>query len=304
MSIVFSIRNKKSLFGYQKVLSAKEVLAFTDGMTTYSYDATHLNRSLNEFQALSCIVFGVSGLPLGLRYFDEEESYQIKVSSFATEDDWQLALQWSSWLAEAMGSEILVSDGRSFDSVTIFDFDYQVITLKTFRQLVYEKDLKQFVVQGFAHPVYLDRDQVLGFLEHSQPLKTYAQFIKRIQYSTAHFSQVRFYQQKETGIFLACYSLTEETDTMLPRHPHVPTEYVEAVGLSGEIQWEVQLVSIDGDSSKPESYQSIASVTLKDFLVALRTEEFEQLDANQIVIKKLSKERLNELARLGQNELV
>ena len=33
MSIVFSIKNKKSLFGYQKVLAAQEVLKLVEGLT-------------------------------------------------------------------------------------------------------------------------------------------------------------------------------------------------------------------------------------------------------------------------------
>lgn len=68
MSIVFSIKNKKSLFGYQKVLAAQEVLKLVEGLTTYNYDPATLHRPLNDFEGLNCIVFGKSGLPLQLRY--------------------------------------------------------------------------------------------------------------------------------------------------------------------------------------------------------------------------------------------
>ena len=240
MSIVFSIKNKKSLFGYQKVLAAQEVLKLVEGLTTYNYDPATLHRPLNDFEGLNCIVFGKSGLPLQLRYFDEEESYQIQVPSFA----------------------------------------------------------KEFEVQGFAHPVYLDRDTVQEVLNHVHPLEAYSAFIKKIQYSAAYFSQVRFYQQEETGAFLASYSLTEDTDTVLPSVPHVPAEYVEIVGLAGIIDWRVLLVAIDGDPDKPENYHPIGSLALKNLLEALEPDEFQQLDASQIEIKKLSKERLLELAQL------
>ena len=49
MSIVFSIKNKKSLFGYQKVLAAQEVLKLVEGLTTYNYDSATLHRPLNRF---------------------------------------------------------------------------------------------------------------------------------------------------------------------------------------------------------------------------------------------------------------
>ena len=298
MTIVFSIKNKKSLFGYQKVLAANEVLKLVEGLISYNYDPSSLHRSLNDFESLNCILFGKSGLPLQLRYVDAENAYQILVSPFAIEEDWQLALRWMSRLAELLGTEITSSEGGSYSPDSIFHFDYEVIILETLGNLTKEKDLEEFEVQGFAHPVYLDRETVQEVLNHVHPLEAYSAFIKKIQYSAAYFSQVRFYQQEETRDFLASYSLTEETDTVLPRRPHVPAEYVEIVGLAGVSDWRVLLVAIDGDPDKQENYHPLASVPLKALIEALEPNEYQLLDANQIEIKKLSKERLLQLAQL------
>ncbi len=298
MTIVFSIKNKKSLFGYQKVLAANEVLKLVEGLISYNYDPSSLHRSLNDFESLNCILFGKSGLPLQLRYVDAENAYQILVPSFAIEEDWQLALRWASRLAELLGTEITSSEGGSYSPDSIFHFDYEVIILETLGNLTKEKDLEGLEVQGFAHPVYLDRETVQEVLNHVHPLEAYSAFIKRIQYSAAYFSQVRFYQQEETRSFLASYSLTEETDTVLPRRPHVPAEYVEIVGLAGVSDWQVLLVAIDGDPDKQENYHPIGSVPLKALIDALEPDEYQLLDAHQIEIKKLSKERLLQLAQL------
>lgn len=298
MTIVFSIKNKKSLFGYQKVLAANEVLKLVEGLISYNYDPSSLHRSLNDFESLNCILFGKSGLPLQLRYVDAENAYQILVPPFAIEEDWQLALRWMSRLAELLGTEITSSEGGSYSPDSIFHFDYEVIILETLGNLTKEKDLEEFEVQGFAHPVYLDRETVQEVLNHVHPLEAYSAFIKKIQYSAAYFSQVRFYQQEETRDFLASYSLTEETDTVLPRRPHVPAEYVEIVGLAGVSDWRVLLVAIDGDPDKQENYHPLASVPLKSLIEALEPNEYQFLDANQIEIKKLSKERLLQLAQL------
>ena len=298
MTIVFSIKNKKSLFGYQKVLAANEVLKLVEGLISYNYDPSSLHRSLNDFESLNCILFGKSGLPLQLRYVDAENAYQILVPPFAIEEDWQLALRLMSRLAELLGTEITSSEGGSYSPDSIFHFDYEVIILETLGNLTKEKDLEEFEVQGFAHPVYLDRETVQEVLNHVHPLEAYSAFIKKIQYSAAYFSQVRFYQQEETRDFLASYSLTEETDTVLPRRPHVPAEYVEIVGLAGVSDWRVLLVAIDGDPDKPENYHPIGSLALKKLIEALEPDEFQLLDASQIEIKKLSKERLLELAQL------
>ena len=298
MSVVFSIRNKKSMFGYQKVMPANEVLKLVEGLISYNYDPSSLHRSLNDFESLNCILFGKSSLPLQLRYVDAENAYQILVPSFAIEEDWQLALRWMSRLAELLGTEITSSEGGSYSPDSIFHFDYEVIILETLGNLTKEKDLEEFEVQGFAHPVYLDRETVQEVLNHVHPLEAYSAFIKKIQYSAAYFSQVRFYQQEETRDFLASYSLTEETDTVLPRRPHVPAEYVEIVGLAGVSDWRVLLVAIDGDPDKQENYHPLASVPLKALIEALEPDEYQLLDANQIEIKKLSKERLLQLAQL------
>ena len=298
MTIVFSIKNKKSLFGYQKVLVANEVLKWVEGLISYNYDPSSLHRSLNDFESLNCILFGKSGLPLQLRYVDAENAYQILVPPFAIEEDWQLALRWMSRLAELLGTEITSSEGGSYSPDSIFHFDYEVIILETLGNLTKEKDLEEFEVQGFAHPVYLDRETVQEVLNHVHPVEAYSAFIKKIQYSAAYFSQVRFYQQEETRDFLASYSLTEETDTVLPRRPHVPAEYVEIVGLAGVSDWRVLLVAIDGDPDKQENYHPLASVPLKALIEALEPNEYQFLDANQIEIKKLSKERLLQLAQL------
>ena len=298
MTIVFSIKNKKSLFGYQKVLAANEVLKLVEGLISYNYDPSSLHRSLNDFESLNCILFGKSGLPLQLRYVDTENAYQILVPSFAIEEDWQLALRWMSRLAELLGTEITSSEGGSYSPDSIFHFDYEVIILETLGNLTKGKDLEGLEVQGFAHPVYLDRETVQEVLNHVHPLEAYSTFIKRIQYSAAYYSQVRFYQQEETRSFLASYSLTEETDTVLPRRPHVPAEYVEIVGLAGVSDWQVLLVAIDGDPDKQENYHPIGSVPLKALIEALEPDEYQLLDAHQIEIKKLSKERLLQLAQL------
>ena len=298
MTIVFSIKNKKSLFGYQKVLAANEVLKLVEGLISYNYDPSSLHRSLNDFESLNCILFGKSGLPLQLRYVDAENAYQILVPPFAIEEDWQLALRWMSRLSELLGTEITSSEGGNYSPDSIFHFDYEVIILETLGNLTKEKDLEEFEVQGFAHPVYLDRETVQEVLNHVHPLEAYSAFIKKIQYSAAYFSQVRFYQQEETRDFLASYSLTEETDTVLPRRPHVPAEYVEIVGLAGVSDWRVLLVAIDGDPDKQENYHPLASVPLKALIKALEPNEYQLLDANQIEIKKLSKERLLQLAQL------
>ena len=84
----------------------------------------------------------------------------------------------------------------------------------------------------------------------------------------------------------------------MPRVPFVPAEFVEKVNMDEVIDWKVNLVEITGNPDMPESYKPVAAVNIEALLSALDASEFELLDANQIEIKKLSKERLLQLAQV------
>ena len=298
MSVVFSIRNKKSMFGYQKVMPAKDVLNLVEGVLTYSFEEAMLSRSLKDFPAMLCIRYGKSCLPIILRYLDQEHAYQFILADFATLEDWRLILEWLSALARQLGNEIHDSLGTSYDADSIFSFDYETYLLKNLQNLEKDPDLHQYQLQGFAHPVILDRELLRQILDSPQSLEEFSQVVKKVQYSSAFFSQVRFYRQNETGGIIGSYSLTEDTDTVLPRVPFVPAEFVEKVNMDEVIDWKVNLVEIIGNPDMPESYKPVAAVNLEALLDALDASEFELLDANQIEIKKLSKERLLQLAQL------
>ena len=171
MSVVFSIRNKKSMFGYQKVMLAKDVLNLVEGVLTYSFEEAMLGRSLKDFPAMMCIRYGKSCLPIILRYLDQEHAYQFILADFATLEDWRLILEWLSALARQLGNEIHDNLGTSYDADSIFSFDYENYLLKNLQNLEKDPDLHQYHLQGFAHPVILDRELIRKILDSAQPLE-------------------------------------------------------------------------------------------------------------------------------------
>ena len=48
------------------------------------------------------------------------------------------------------------------------------------------------------------------------------------------------------------------------------------------MQWEIDLVQITGDGSKPEDYEGIARLNYAKFLDSLPSASYNQLDANQL----------------------
>ena len=58
-----------------------------------------------------------------------------------------------------------------------------------------------------------------------------------------------------------------------------------------EVQWEIDLVQITGDGSKPEDYEAIARLRLCKILGSLPSVSYHQLDTNQLEIQPILKKR-------------
>ena len=73
----------------------------------------------------------------------------------------------------------------------------------------------------------------------------------------------------------------------MPKEPVIPAPYIEQL-VDKEVQWEIDLVQITGDGSKPEDYQSYRSLDYAKFLrVKLPSASYHQLDANQLEVQPI-----------------
>ena len=83
--------------------------------------------------------------------------------------------------------------------------------------------------------------------------------------------------------------------TILPKEPVIPAPYVEQL-VGKELVWEIDLVKISGDGSKPEDYEAVARLDYQAFLGALPEELYQDLDANQVEVGPVSGEDFEALA--------
>ena len=95
--------------------------------------------------------------------------------------------------------------------------------------------------------------------------------------------------------FNPLYHLAQGVKTILPKGPVVPVPYVEQLA-GKDLVWEIDLVKISGDGSKPEDYEAVARLDYQVFLEALPKELCQDLDANQIVVGPVSGEDFEVLA--------
>ena len=109
--------------------------------------------------------------------------------------------------------------------------------------------------------------------------------VRAVQETDAYFTRVSFYQDGE-GQVHGVYHLAQGVKTVLPREPFVPATYIEQL-VDKEVQWEIDLVQITGDGSKPEDYEAIARLDYAKFLESLPSAFYHQLDANQLEVQPI-----------------
>ena len=64
-----------------------------------------------------------------------------------------------------------------------------------------------------------------------------------------------------------------------------------------EVKWEIDLVQITGDGSKPEDYEAIARLDYAKFLESLPSAFYHQLDANQLEVQPILDKDFKTLAQ-------
>lgn len=150
------------------------------------------------------------------------------------------------------------------------------------------------ICQGIFNPIFFSRENLKSFLE-ADGLAQFEARVRAVQETDAYFARVSFYQDGE-GKVHGVYHLAQGVKTVLPREPFVPAAYMEQL-VDKEVQWEIDLVQITGDGSKPEDYESIARLDYAKFLEVLPPSFYHQLDANQIEIQPILGQDFKTLAQ-------
>ena len=135
--------------------------------------------------------------------------------------------------------------------------------------------------QGILSPVYFDKKDLESFLKEDG-LARFEALVKKVQGSDAYPASAKFYPDGE-GKVHGIYHLAQGVKTILPKEPVIPAPYVEQL-VGKELVWEIDLVKISGDGSKPEDYEAVARLDYQAFLEALPKELYQDLDANQVEV--------------------
>ena len=280
----FFIPNKQSILGQQEILTAKSVLGLVEGLESHSYDAVYLRQSLNRLEYIECGIVGRSQFLFKVRYLDSQKGYQVVIPDFITRADWEIV----EGLLRALSSKV----GEAVEGLA--DFDLENYFQETVKNYLADKAARLGFCQGILSPVYFDKKDLESFLEEDG-LARFEELVKKVQGSDAYPSRAKFYPDGE-GKVHGVYHLAQGVKTILPKEPVIPAPYVEQL-VGKELVWEIDLVKISGDGSKPEDYEAIARLDYQAFLGALPKELYQDLDANQVEVGPVSGEDFENLVK-------
>ena len=267
----FFIPNKQSVLGQQEILTAKSILALVDGLESHSYDAVYLRQPLNRLEYIECGIVGRSQFLFKVRYLDSQNGYQVIIPDLITRADWEIV----EGLLRALSSKV----GEAVEGLA--DFDLENYFQETVKNYLADKAARMAFCQGIISPVYFDKKDLESFSEEGG-LAHFEELVKKVQGSDAYPASAKFYPDGE-GKVHGIYHLAQGVKTILPKEPVIPAPYVEQI-VGKELVWEIDLVKISGDGSKPKDYEAVARLDYKAFLEALPKELYQDLDANQIVV--------------------
>lgn len=280
----FFIPNKQSILGQQEILTAKSILGLVEGLGSHSYDAVYLRQPLNRLEYIECGIVGKSQFLFKVRYLDSQNGYQVIIPDLITRADWEIV----EGLLRALSSKV----GEAVEGLA--DFDLENYFQETVKNYLADKAARLGFCQGILSPVYFDKKDLESFLEEDG-LARFEELVKRVQGSDAYPASAKFYPDGE-GKIHGVYHLAQGVKTILPKEPVIPAPYVEQL-VGKELVWEIDLVKISGDGSKPEDYETIARLDYQAFLGALPKERYQDLDANQVEVGPVSGEDFENLVK-------
>ena len=280
----FFIPNKQSILGQQEILTAKSILGLVEGLESHSYDAVYLRQPLNRLEYIECGIVGKSQFLFKVRYLDSQNGYQVIIPDLITRADWEIV----EGLLRALSSKV----GEAVEGLA--DFDLENYFQETVKNYLADKAARLGFCQGILSPVYFDKKDLESFLEEDG-LARFEELVKKVQGSDAYPSRAKFYPDGE-GKVHGVYHLAQGVKTILPKEPVIPAPYVEQL-VGKELVWEIDLVKISGDGSKPEDYEAVARLDYQAFLGALPKELYQDLDANQVEVGPVSGEDFENLVK-------
>ncbi|MDC7954815.1 DUF4299 domain-containing protein [Fusobacterium simiae] len=304
MSISFYIKNKKKFLGYEAVLNVESALTILDKeLNTYNTSNIDINDLLlSPVSNYECLLIGedkVSARGFELSYDNKDKNYAVRVFTPSSKEDWLLALDYIKALAKKFGSEIINERGEVYtiDNIDKFDYENDILFGINSISLKINDEVDKYIIFGINRVVTFDSGMIEKIYSSANPIDTFSNIVKEIQYLDAYSAHQQFYKNNEDHRIMGAYTLTENLRTILPYKPSVEFENSNIVKNDEISFWNIGFVVINGDENDPNSYQVAGNMNYEDFIKKLPINKYKFIDASYIMVEPLSKEEILELLK-------
>ena len=317
MSVSFYIKNKKKFFGYEKVMTIREVIdlfkEYKLSIYNIDFDADGFNKekfyntSIERWQENhSCILFGVegkSGRGFEFSYNTTKNSYVIREFTPATENDWLIALEFTKVLTEKLGTKIKSEQGEIYTSEAISTFDYKndiKSGIKAISDILNKENEKGFNVDniyGIKRVVSFNKEIIEKIVNSSDEIKEFSKFCEDIQYIDAYSAKQSFVEDTITKEKWGYYVLTENLRTVLPYKPNVELISMDYIKNEEVAFWKIFFCAYKVDENGEEGIDKIGESIYDDFIKKLPTDKYKFIDASYIVVEPLNRDEILEILK-------
>ena len=317
MSVSFYIKNKKKFFGYEKVMTIREVIdlfkEYKLSIYNIDFDADGFNKekfyntSIERWQENnSCILFGVegkSGRGFEFSYNTTKNSYVIREFTPATENDWLIALEFTKVLTEKLGTKIKSEQGEIYTSEAISTFDYKndiKSGIKAISDILNKENEKGFNVDniyGIKRVVSFNKEIIEKIVNSSDEIKEFSKFCEDIQYIDAYSAKQSFVEDTITKEKWGYYVLTENLRTVLPYKPNVELISMDYIKNEEVAFWKIFFCAYKVDENGEEGIDKIGESIYDDFIKKLPTDKYKFIDASYIVVEPLNRDDILEILK-------
>lgn len=296
MSVTFSVKNKKKMFGgYKKPLIIEEVLNLAPNLTQFSVDESAKDFNADEFynssvpSGDSCIILGVweqSVRGFELWYNEEENDYCVRFATPCGQNDWKAGLEVLAALANKFDNQIIHEDGTKYHAQNIQSFDYEH-DIKYGLSIVSQKlsDEQTLILEGALRPMMINKEITDKILSSDDVLGAFDEFALNTQYLDAYSAKQNFYLEKDSDEIFGVYTLTEGVKTILPYKPYVEWQHMSSLGERKVSRWELALVGVIGDENGSNDYGVLGAINYEEFIARLPKDSYEFIDANYFVVE-------------------
>ena len=310
MSVSFYIKNKKKFFGYEKVLTVREISNLSH-LSIYNIDIDaddfDFDASIENWQENhSCILFGVedkSGRGFEFSYNTRKNSYVIREYTPATENDWLIVLEFMKLLAKKLNSKIISEQGDTFTFETINTFDYKSDIesgIKVISDILNKDNEEGFNVDniyGIKRVVAFNKEIIERIVNSSDQIKEFSKFCEDIQYINAYSAKQSFVEDIVTKEKWGYYVLTENLRTVLPYKPSVEFFSMDYIKNEEVAFWKIFFCAYKVDENGEEGIDKIGESIYDDFIKKLPTDKYKFIDASYIVVEPLNRDEILEILK-------